>query len=125
MSADLPEVFTEGTADKVREKARTGKWVLVAVTDGSDAADALADRLSDEFLADALENFRCFRLDAGSADAESLGLEHPVGLSIFVSEEEPDYVYDFEEPEYIFTEDLAQFLDDAASDIIYGDELDL
>lgn len=121
---NLPEAFKQGDPEAIRRAGAADGWVLVAVTDKS---EQLIERLNDEFLGDALDNFACFHVPHGSAAAGELSLTHRAALYIFVADgkEEPAYVFEFDEPDYIFTEDIAQFLDDAASDILYGDELDL
>lgn len=124
---NLPEAFKQGDPETIRRAFVADGWVLVAVTDESGRGEEMIERLNDEFLGDALDNFACFHVAHGSAAAGELSLPHRAALYIFVADgkEEPAYVFEFDEPDYIFTEDIAQFLDDAASDILYGDELDL
>lgn len=122
---NLPKVFSKADEESIYSAIESEKWVLIAATDETEKTVELANRLNDDFLSDALSNFRCFEVLWGSKIAKELSLEYPVALYILVNDKEPEYSFEFDEPEYIFMEDIAQFLDDAASDILYGDELDL
>ena len=121
----LPKVFLKANEKNIYSAIGSEKWVLIATTDETGKTEELAKRLSDDFLSEALGNFRCFEVAGNSELARELSLEYPVALYIFVNDREPEYIFEFDEPECIFMEDIAQFLDDAASDILYGDELDL
>lgn len=116
--------LTESNVDDLEDLIEQGRWVLLIALDGSTESQELRSYLDDERLQDCLENFSCYFIDHETRLGKRFGVTTPATLSIHVSDEAPYAQFQLDEPGTWFVEDILQFLDDQASEILYGDPFD-